>query len=81
MNTANDFHGRTHFPNCVGAVDGKHVRIKMPSGSGSLFYNHKHFSVLLWALVHADYCFIAVAIGSLATPMFLRIQTHKGNWS
>jgi hypothetical protein len=60
VNTANDFHGRTQFPNCVGAVDGKHVRIKMPSGS--LFCNYKHFSILLSALVDAYYCFIAVAV-------------------
>ena len=84
VNIANDFHGRTQFPNCVGAVDGKHVRIKMPSKSGTLFHNYKHFSILLWALLDADYRFISVAvvaIGSPVTPMFLRIQTHKGNWS
>ena len=35
----------------------------MPSGSRSLFYNHEHFfSVLLLALVDADYCFNAVAV-------------------
>jgi hypothetical protein len=53
VNTANGLHGSSQFPNCVGAVDGKHIRIKMPSGSGSLFYNYRHFSVLLSALVDA----------------------------
>jgi hypothetical protein len=53
VNIANDFYRRTQFPKCIGAVDGKHVRIKMPSGSGSLFYNYKHFSILLFALVDA----------------------------
>jgi len=62
---ANDFYLRTQFPNCIGAVDGKHVRIKMPMGSGSLFYNYKHFfSILLLALVDANYCFIAVDVGA-----------------
>jgi hypothetical protein len=37
VNTANDFYRRTQFPKCIGAADGKHVRIKMPTGSGSLF--------------------------------------------
>ena len=62
---ANDFYRRTQFPNCIGAVDGKHVRIKMPTGSGSLFYNYKHFfSILLLALVDTNYCFIAVDVGA-----------------
>ena len=56
VNKANDFYRRTQFPNCIAAVDGKHVRIKMPTGSGSLFYNYKHFfSILLLALVDANY--------------------------
>jgi len=66
VNIANDFYRRTQFPNCIGAVDGKHVRIKMPADSGSLFYNYKHFfSILLLALVDANYCFIAVVVGAV----------------
>jgi len=66
VNTANNFYRRTQFPNCIGAVDGKHVRIKMPTGSGSLFYNYKHFfSILLLALVAVNYCFIAVDVGAV----------------
>ena len=64
VNIANDFYRRTQFPNCIGAVDGKHIRIKIPTGSGSLFYNYKHFSILLLALVDANYCFIAVDVGA-----------------
>ena len=63
---ANDFYRRTQFPNCIGAVDGKHVRIKMPTDGGSLFYNYKHFfSILFLALVDANYCFIAVDVGTV----------------
>jgi len=48
VNTANDFYRRTQFPSCNGVVDGKHIRIKMPSGSRSLLYNYTHlFSILL----------------------------------
>jgi len=60
VNIANDFYRRTQFPNCTVAVDGKHIRIKMPTCSVSLFYNYKHlFSIALLALVDTNYCFIA----------------------
>ncbi|KAM4045426.1 uncharacterized protein ACNLHF_009259 [Anomaloglossus baeobatrachus] len=53
------------FPNCLGAVDGKHIRILKPSGSGSQFYNYKkYFSVVLMAIVDAQYQFVAVDIGA-----------------
>ena len=85
MNKANGFHRRTQFPKCMGAVDRKHVGIKMPSGRGSLFYNYKYlFSILLLALVDADYCFIVLVIaatGKSTDSNILKIQTQKRNWS
>ncbi|KAK4885232.1 hypothetical protein RN001_001503 [Aquatica leii] len=58
------FETRWQFPNCAGAIDGKHIRITCPAQSGALYYNYKKFySIILMALVNADYEFIYFDIG------------------
>lgn len=62
---AEEFADRWNFPNCIGAIDGKHIRIRCPNLAGSLFYNYKDFhSIVLLAIVDAHYRFIAIDVGS-----------------
>lgn len=59
------FYSKTNFPNCLGAIDGKHIRCKNPENSGSLFFNYKkYFSIVLMAVVDANLNFIYIDVGA-----------------
>ncbi|KAL4152982.1 hypothetical protein QTP88_000815 [Uroleucon formosanum] len=62
---AHDFWHKWNFPNCVGAIDGKHICIFSPKKSRSLFFNYKDlFSIVLLAIVDANCKFLFVDIVS-----------------
>uniref|UniRef100_A0A8C1KK70 DDE Tnp4 domain-containing protein n=2 Tax=Cyprinus carpio TaxID=7962 RepID=A0A8C1KK70_CYPCA len=62
---AEGFSSKWAFPHCLGAIDGKHITIKAPADSGSLYYNYKgQFSIVLLAVVDANYLFRVVDIGA-----------------
>lgn len=65
LETARGFEKKWNFPHAIGSIDGKHIEIEKPSESGSLFYNYKHFfSVILFAMVNANYEFMFVHVGT-----------------
>ena len=64
LSVAKKFEEKWQFPNCVGAIDGKHVPLINPINSGSTCFNYKSFfSIVLLALVDADFTFLYVNVG------------------
>lgn len=60
-----DFESLTNYPNCIGAIDGKHIRLNCPPNSGSQCYNYKKFfSLVLLAVSDAKFNFTAIDVGA-----------------
>ena len=61
---SNDFEEIWNLPQCIGAIEGKHIAIKCSKKSGSNYFNYKgFFSLVILAICDAKYCFTFVDIG------------------
>lgn len=59
-----EFKKTSQFPNCLEAVDGKHIRVNRFPYSGSMNLNYKgYFSIIVMAVADSDYKFTYVDIG------------------
>nr|XP_054753725.1 uncharacterized protein LOC129259462 [Lytechinus pictus] len=62
---ARTYADRWNFHHVCGALDGKHVAIRNPPGSGTIYYNYKGFySLILLALVDGNYKFLWADVGN-----------------
>lgn len=59
-----DFDHIWQFPHCLGALDGRHITLRVPISDGAYYHNFKGTnSIVLLGLVDAKYRFIYVNIG------------------
>ncbi|KAK5647765.1 hypothetical protein RI129_002657 [Pyrocoelia pectoralis] len=78
LSSTEQFENKWQYPNCAGAIDGKHVVIQCPRNSGSNYFNYKKtFSIVLLALVDANYKFIAIDVGAYGRNSDSSILLHS----
>jgi hypothetical protein len=67
-----------NFHHACGALDGKHVAIRRPNKSGTLYFNYKgFFSIVILALVDADYKFMWADVGAQGSASDCQVFNHS----
>lgn len=82
QDVSKNFEKFANFPLCLGAIDGKHVRIENFPGEGSLNFNYKKFhSVVLLAVADTDYRFLYVNVGGYGKDCDSNIFKQTEFWN
>lgn len=64
LGVAAEFYNKTQFPNCVGAICGKHIKLEYPKYSRTCYSKHKQlFSLIIFGICDANYCFKIIDVG------------------
>lgn len=64
-NVVAQYYKKRNFPNCLGSIDGKRIRLKWPANTDSMYYNYKNYvSLNLQAVADSNLKFIVVDIGA-----------------
>ena len=81
LTVAEKFESRWQFPNCIGAMDGKHIVMQPPGNSGSYYYNYKHTnSIILMAVAGPNYECLYYDIGTKAC-VYLQQDAYQKTFS
>lgn len=90
LRISEEFERQWDFPHALAAMDGKHIMLQAPFHSGTEFYNYKtFFSIVMLALVDANYNFLYVDVGSPGrisdggvfknTQLYLKLENQQLN--
>ncbi|KAG8171621.1 hypothetical protein JTE90_014267 [Oedothorax gibbosus] len=81
LNIAANFKRSANFPLCLGAIDGKHVRIQNFPNEGSMNFNYKKYhSMVLLAVADSDYKFSFVDVGGYGKDCDSNILKQTELW-
>lgn len=73
------FYQQWNIPNCLGSIDGKHIKLKCPNNTGSAYYNyHGYFSLVLLGCVDADSLFTWISVGDYGRNSDGRVINSTG---